>query len=114
MTPLYMLPVNWDRQNIKKEYHSPNSGLDLLYHTLFYSVTNKKIDWLYISKTKRGMEVRKLIIASILKLEAQGPCTGHRSIIAILYCFSFKYMKRKKGRDLTQYTNLCGLNTLPH
>ena len=23
------------------------------------------------------------------KLEAQGPCTGHRSIIAILYCFSF-------------------------
>ena len=48
------------------------------------------------------------------KLEAQGPCTGHRSIIAILYCFSFKYMKREKGRDLTQYTNLCGLNTLPH
>ena len=39
------------------------------------------------------------------KLEAQGPCTGHRSIIAILYCFSFKYMKREKGRDLTQYTN---------
>ena len=62
-----MLPVNWDRQNIKKEYHSPNSGMDLLYHTLFYSVTNKKIDWLYISKTKRGMEVRKLIMASILK-----------------------------------------------
>ena len=27
------------------------------------------------------------------KLEAQGPCTGHRSIIAILYCFSFEYMK---------------------
>ena len=26
----------------------------------------------------------------IIKLEAQGPCTGHRSIIAILYCFSFK------------------------
>ena len=49
-----------------------------------------------------------------LELEAQGPCTGHRSIIAILYCFSFKYMKREKGRDLTQYTNLCGLNTLPH
>ena len=48
------------------------------------------------------------------KLEAQGPCTGHRSIIAILYCFSFKYMKREKGRDLTQYTNWCGLNTLPH
>ena len=48
------------------------------------------------------------------ELEAQGPCTGHRSIIAILYCFSFKYMKREKGRDLTQYTNLCGLNTLPH
>ena len=48
------------------------------------------------------------------KLEAQGPCTGHRSSIAILYCFSFKYMKREKGRDLTQYTNLCGLNTLPH
>ena len=48
------------------------------------------------------------------KLEAQGPCTGHRSIIAILYCFSFKYMKREKGRDLTRYTNLCGLNTLPH
>ena len=49
-----------------------------------------------------------------LKLEAQGPCTGHRSIIAILYCFSFKHIKREKGRDLTQYTNLCGLNTLPH
>ena len=49
-----------------------------------------------------------------LKLEAQGPCAGHRSIIAILYCFSFKYMKREKGRGLTQYTNLCGLNTLPH
>ena len=48
------------------------------------------------------------------KLEARGPCTGHGSIIAILYCFSFKYMKREKGRDLTQYTNLCGLNTLPH
>ena len=48
------------------------------------------------------------------KLEAQGPCTGHRSIIAILYCFSLKYMIREKGRDLTQYTNLCGLNTLPH
>ena len=48
------------------------------------------------------------------KLEAQGPCTGHRSSIAILYCFSFKYMKREKGRDQTQYTNLCGLNTLPH
>ena len=46
------------------------------------------------------------------ELEAQGPCTGQRSIIAILYCFSFKYMKREKGRDLT--TNLCGLNTLPH
>ena len=30
-----------------------------------------------------------------LKLEAQGPCTGHRSTIAILYCFSFKYMKRE-------------------
>ena len=27
------------------------------------------------------------------KLEAQGPCTGHRSIIAILHCFSFEYMK---------------------
>ena len=49
-----------------------------------------------------------------IKLEAQGPCTGHRSIIEILYCFSFKFMKREKGRDLTQYTNLCGLNTLPH
>ena len=49
----------------------------------------------------------------VMKLEAQGPCTGHRSIIAILYCFSFKYMKREKGRDLTRYTNLCGLNTLP-
>ena len=48
------------------------------------------------------------------KLEAQGPCTGHRSIIAILYCFSFKYMKREMGRDLTQHTNLCGLTTLPH
>ena len=48
------------------------------------------------------------------KLEAQGPCTGHRSIIAILYCFSFKYMKSEKGKDLTDYTNLCGLNTLPH
>ena len=48
------------------------------------------------------------------KLEAQGPCTGHRSSIAIFYCFSFKYMKREKGRDLTQYTNLCGLNTMPH
>ena len=48
------------------------------------------------------------------QLEAQGPCTGHRSSIAILYCFSFKYMKRENGRDLTQYTNLCGLNTLPH
>ena len=23
-------------------------------------------------------------------------------------------MKREKGRDPTQYTNLCGLNTLPH
>ena len=53
-------------------------------------------------------------LASNHKLEAQGPCTGHRSIIAVLYCFSFKYMKREKGRDLTQYTNLCGLNTLPH
>ena len=52
--------------------------------------------------------------SSKTKLEAQGPCTGHRSIIAILYCFSFKYMKREKGRDLTQYTNLCGLTTLPH
>ena len=51
---------------------------------------------------------------TLMKLEAQGPCTGHRSTIAILYCFSFKYMKREKGRDLTQYTNLCGLNTLPH
>ena len=49
-----------------------------------------------------------------IQLVAQGPCTGHRSIIAILYCLSFKYMKREKGRDLTQYTNLCGLNTLPH
>ena len=48
------------------------------------------------------------------KLEAQGPCTGHRSSIAILFCFSFKYMKREKGRDLTQYTILCGLTTLPH
>ena len=48
------------------------------------------------------------------KLEAQGPCTGHRSSIAILYCFSFKYMKREKGRDLTQYTILCGFTTLPH
>ena len=28
-----------------------------------------------------------------LQLEAQGPCTGHMSIIAILYCFSFEYMK---------------------
>ena len=50
---------------------------------------------------------------SQIKLEAQGLCPGHRSIIAILYCFYFKYMKREKGRDLTQYTNLCGLNTLP-
>ena len=49
---------------------------------------------------------------SLGKLEAQGSCTGHRSIIAMLYRFSFKYMKREKGRDLTQYTNLCGLNTL--
>ena len=61
---------------------------------------------------------RFLVLFSMLyplfKLEAQAPCTGHRSIIAILYCFSFKYMKREKGRDLTQYTNLCGLNTLPH
>ena len=48
------------------------------------------------------------------KLEAQGPCTGHRSIIAIMYCFSFKYMKREQGIDLTQYTNLCGLNILSH
>ena len=49
-----------------------------------------------------------------IQLEAQGPCTGHRSSIAILYCFSFKYMKREKGRDLTQYTILCGLTTLSH
>ena len=55
-----------------------------------------------------------LICKHSIKLEAQGPCTGHRSIIATLYCFSLKYTKREKGRDLTQYTNLCGLNTLPH
>ena len=26
--------------------------------------------------------------AKVTKLEDQGPCTGHRSIIAILHCFS--------------------------
>ena len=57
---------------------------------------------------------KEITLANLKELEAQGPCTGHRSIIAILFCFSFKYMKREKGRDLTQYTNLCGLNTLPH
>ena len=60
---------------------------------------------------RRYMTLEK---TNMTQLEAQGPCTGHRSSIAILYCFSFKYMKREKGRDLTQYTNLCGLNTMPH
>ena len=38
------------------------------------------------------------------KLEAQGPCTGHRSIIATLHCFPLH----------EKYTNECRLNTLPH
>ena len=69
---------------------------------------NKVKNWqiIYLSPTE-GNKVD-------VQLEAQGPCPGHRSSIAILYCFSFKYMKREKGRDQTQYTNLCGLNTLPH
>ena len=64
--------------------------------------------------SKAARKLQKKLLAADTKLEAQGPCSGHRSIIAILYCFSFKYMKREKERDLTQYTNLCGLNTLPH
>ena len=67
-----------------------------------------------MSQPIRGQGGHLVFPISKKKLEAQGPCTGHRSIIAILYCFSFKYMKREKGRDLTQYTNLFGLNTLPH
>ena len=67
-----------------------------------------------MSQASRDRGHLNLPISLKKKLEAQGPCTGHRSIIAILYCFSFKYMKREKGRDLPQYTNLCGLNTLPH
>ena len=109
-----MLPGNWDRQNIKKEYHSPNSGLDLLCHTLFYSVTNKKMDWLYISKTKRGMKVRKLIIASILKKSikitivlilpyTRVPITlkmRSRPILRYFSLFDITYMYRISGRQL--------------
>ena len=42
---------------------------------------------------------------------------GHEKYFHARYlscCFSVKYMKREKVRDLTQYSNLCGLNTLPH
>ena len=58
---------------------------------------------------QKGLPFAGLILQKTLnnwqyELEAQGPCTGHRSSIAILYCFSFKYMKREKGRDQTQYT----------
>ena len=70
------------------------------------------------NQLKEYEDIRKrelnIIMFNVQELEAQGPCPGHRSSIAILYCFSFKYMKREKGRDQTQYTNLCGLNTLPH
>ena len=88
-------------------------------NVLLYNILNSifkqdefKIIWFC---DKYGRPVNLLPTLTIYgELEAQGPFTGHRSIIAILYCFSFKYMKREKGRDLTQYTNLCGLNTLPH
>ena len=68
----------------------------------------------YIKDLKALRILMNFLCIYLGELEAQGPCTGHRSIIAILYCFSFKNMEREKGRDLTQYTNLCGLNTLPH
>ena len=49
-------------------------------------------------------------------LETRGPGALYRAqeYHCNLVLFSFKYMKREKGRDLTPYTNLCGLNTLPH
>ena len=42
--------------------------------------------------SKFDRNVRQMTIANLPNkwLEAQGPCTGHRSNIAILYCFSFK------------------------
>ena len=52
----------------------------------------------YVTYQKR---VRKYIIT---KLEVQGPCTGHRSIIAILHCFPLH----------ERYAIECRLNTLPH
>ena len=42
-------------------------------------------------------------LSQLNKLEAQGPCTGHRSIIAILYCFSFK--ERGGGQNFS--TSFC-------
>ena len=33
----------WDRGNEKKKLHNLNPGLDLLCHTLLYSITNKKV-----------------------------------------------------------------------
>ena len=48
--------------------------------------------------------------------ETRGPGALYRAqeYHCNLVLFSFKYMKREKGRDLTHYTNLCGLNILPH
>ena len=48
---------------------------------------------------KHGNYTKSMQIKLFTELEAQGPCTGHRSIIAILYCF-FKYNihEKRKGK----------------
>ena len=37
--------------------------------------------------------IHNYVCKSLFKLEAQGPCAGHRSTIAILHCFSLVHEK---------------------